>query len=127
MQALLWMVRMKHWQWRGCQGGHSLQGIKKKNCVKAHNKTCTRPRLLHPLQTQGEEKAFLIGLLLAPSHYSSPTPQNWYIFNIQPINHFFSLIILFVYKKWIKNAYYKEKDIVFGGDKGDQNYMYFSL
>lgn len=39
------------------------------SCVKAHNKTCIRTRLLHLLlQLQGEEKAFLIGHHLGPKN-----------------------------------------------------------
>lgn len=70
MQALVWILRRRHQQWRACQGEWFLQDMsKKKNCVKAHNKTCIRARLLHLLQTQGEEKAFLIEHLLPPNQY----------------------------------------------------------
>ena len=88
MQVLLWMLKMRHQQWRVCQGDRFLQDIiKKKNCVKAHNKTCTRPHLLHLLQTQGEEKGFLIGHLLAPNHFFFlfyPKKLVVHILNIQP-------------------------------------------
>lgn len=47
------------------QGGRKIIN----SCVKAHNKTCIRTRLLHLLlQLQGEEKAFLIGHHLGPKN-----------------------------------------------------------
>jgi len=55
---------MRYQQWR-----KECQDNKKKNCVKAHNKACIQQLLQHLLQTQGEEKGFLIGLLLDPSHF----------------------------------------------------------
>lgn len=56
------------WPWKEEKGyqGENRQGMKM-NCVKAYNKTFTRPRLLHLLQVQGEEKAFPIGHPLPPN------------------------------------------------------------
>lgn len=59
------------------------------SCVRAHNKTCIRTRLLHLLlQLQGEEKAFLIGHHLGPKNkYALFQNSNKYI------NLFFNLSI----------------------------------
>lgn len=76
IQALVWMVGiMMNWQWRlllllQLQEDQSHQDSKKKDCVKVQHKTCIQPHL----QTQGEEKKFLIELPLPPNYaysYSS--------------------------------------------------------
>lgn len=67
MQALPWRLRMRHlWKEKKEYRDKSPQE-NKRNCVKTHNMTFTRPQLINLLLVQGEEKAFLIGHPLDPN------------------------------------------------------------
>lgn len=70
MQTLPWRQRMRREMGEEKEEG---QWERKKSCVKAHNKTYTRPRRLHLLPQQEEEKAFHIGHPLGPNLKKCPS------------------------------------------------------